>query len=99
MDNEKTMILKELFDTSIYDDAIMNEGWATEHTDKMSALVARAKDLSSKLDDRESSKFKNEFNKQLDKFNDAVNKNENIRNLEEQLLKAGAIFNKFNKKV
>jgi len=101
VDNEKDMILQELFDTSTHEDindVVLTEGWATEHTDKMRMLIDRAKELARQLDDRASARFKNEFNKQLMRFNDAVNKGEDIRNLEKQLLNSGAVFNKYKKK-
>ena len=103
MDNEKDMKLNELFYVDDYNgdfvEVVLAEGMATEQTDKMRSLVGRAKELATRLDDRMSIKFRNEFNKQLNKFNVAVSKGENIRNMEHQLLQAGSVFNKYLKKV
>ena len=104
MDNEKDMILKEFIELNTHDsdgfvELTLSEGMATEYTDKMRERVDAAKELATQLDDRLSAKFKNEFNKQLMRFNTAVQKKEDLRNIDTQLKRAGSILNKYKKQV
>lgn len=93
------MNLEELFND--HDDdgfVILNEGMGQEQTDHMRSLVSQSKEMVNKLDDKMSKKFRKEFNRQLIRFNTALEK-KNLRNIVGQLERAENIYRKYNSKV